>query len=62
MYVRATRTAAHASFSHDEFAIAVYLEYLDDEAPGEDEEDPEDADMKDTNFVDDWRQSDARRE
>ena len=46
--------AAHASFSHGEFAIAAYL---DDEAPGEDEEDPEDTDMRDTNFVDDWRQS-----
>ena len=49
--------AAHASFSHGEIAIAAYLEHLDDEAPGEDEEDPEDTDMKDTNFVDDWRQS-----
>ena len=29
--------AAHASFSHPEYATA---EYLDDEAPGEDEEDP----------------------
>ena len=30
--------AAHASFSHGEYVIAAYL---DDEGPGEDEEDPE---------------------
>jgi hypothetical protein len=47
-----THTAAHASFSHAEHAIAAYL---DDEGLGEDEDedegDPEDMGMQDANFT-----------
>ena len=54
VYTDVLCAAAHASFSHAEYAIA---EYLDAEGEGEGEDDAEDTDMQDANFVHDLRRS-----
>ena len=58
VYTDVLCAAAHASFSHAEYAIAEYLDAEGlGEGEGEGEDDAEDTDMQDANFVHDIRRS-----